>query len=326
MHQRGSTFAGIVLAAQRAGVIDPLAAEASVSHKCLVPIEGAPLIAHVVAALRTTPGLGRLRIVVEAAAAADIRCLLPDHAVPVEFVAAADNLADSVHAACGDLDQPIIVTTADNVLLTPAAVTAMLEALDDGADVALAMATKQSVLAAHPSGQRRFYRFADDEYSNCNLYAFNGRGGLAAAESFRGGGQFAKKPLRLVAAVGPVNLVLMLLRRLSLDAALDRLSRRFNLRAVPVVLADGTHAIDVDNRRTFDVATLLLRKRRATSAGVPAEEAERDAHPDLSAGLAPGRRPTGGRGGGCSAGVRADPSPAPGGTPRRRAARTGARR
>jgi hypothetical protein len=39
----GRPFTAIILAAQRAGQLDPLAAEAGVSHKCLVPIVGAGL-------------------------------------------------------------------------------------------------------------------------------------------------------------------------------------------------------------------------------------------------------------------------------------------
>ncbi len=259
----GHGFTGIILAAQRAGHIDPLAADASVSHKCLVEIEGAPLIAHVVWALLDTPGLSRLRIVVEPELFEAIGAILPDDN-RIQYVTAANNLADSVYAACEGIDQPIVVTTADNVLLRANAVKAMLKAVASDADVAFAMARKAAVLAAHPEGQRRFYRFADDEYSNCNLYAFAGSRAIAAAESFRSGGQFAKKPLRLIAAVGPINLALMLLHRLTLTQAIGRLSSRFKLRAVPVVLADGSHAIDVDNRRTYDAAVAILRQRAAT--------------------------------------------------------------
>jgi hypothetical protein len=129
------------------------------------------------------------------------------------------------------------------------------------ADVSLAMATQDSVMAAHPEGQRRFYRFRDDAYSNCNLYAFAGAAATVAAESFRSGGQFAKKPMRMILALGPINLVLMLMGRLSLRGALARLGRRFKLRVEPVVLADGAHAIDVDNARTFAVAETLLAER-----------------------------------------------------------------
>jgi len=254
-------FTAIVLAAQRAGCVDPLAEAAGVPNKSLVPIQGAPLIRHVVEALQATPGVSRVRIVVEPRTAPLIRAALPGGGAPVEFVDAADNLADSVYAAARGVAQPMLVTTSDNVLLTPGAAQATLRALADGADVALALATQASVLAAHPDGQRRFYRFSDDAYSNCNLYAFAGPAAVGAAESFRSGGQFAKKPLRMIVHMGPINLALLLMGRLSLRGAIRRLSRRFRLRVEPVILADGAHAIDVDNPRTYACAEILLERR-----------------------------------------------------------------
>jgi GTP:adenosylcobinamide-phosphate guanylyltransferase len=255
-------FTAIVLAAQRAGQVDPLAQAVGLSHKCLVPLGGAPLIAHVAAALSAAPGCRRLIVVVEPEMFVPVRAVLRDGPPPVDFVAAAGNLADSVFAATDGIDGPMIVTTADNVLLTPPAVEAMRAAVASGAEAAVAMARKATVLAAHPEGQRRFYRFADDEYSNCNLYAFGGPGAVKAAEAFRSGGQFAKKPIRLIAAVGLVNVMLMAMGRLSLRDALARLGRRLGLRLEPVVLADGAHAIDVDNDRTYRCAALLLERRR----------------------------------------------------------------
>lgn len=255
-------FTAIVLAGQRKGAVDPLAASAGVPNKCLVPIHGAPLIRHVVDALRATPGLARLQIVVEPETAPLIAAAMGDRGAAIEFVDAADNLADSVYRATEGVDQPMLVTTADNVLLTPGAVQAILRAVAGGADAALALATQRSVLAAHPDGQRRFYRFSDDAYSNCNLYAFAGPQATAAVESFRSGGQFAKKPLRLIAAVGPINLALLLMHRLSLETALARMSRRLSLRIAPVILPDGAHAIDVDNARTFKVASDILAQRQ----------------------------------------------------------------
>jgi GTP:adenosylcobinamide-phosphate guanylyltransferase len=258
---RTTGFAGVVLAAQRAGQVDPLAAEVGLSHKCMVPVAGRPLIVHPLAALWSTPGLERLRIVVEPEMVRPLRAIVSAGPVAVEYVPAADNLADSVLAATKDLDQPTIVTTADNVLLTPDAVLEVLAALRADVDVAIAMARRDAVLAAHPDGQRRFYRFRDGEYSNCNLYGFAGARAFSAAESFRSGGQFAKKPMRLVAAVGVINVLLMVTHSLGLATALRRVGLRLGLRVAPVVLADGSHAIDVDNRRTYDVAAQLLVQR-----------------------------------------------------------------
>jgi GTP:adenosylcobinamide-phosphate guanylyltransferase len=257
------TFTAIILAGQRAGSIDPLAEAAHVANKSLVPIAGRPLITHVAEALAATPGLARLRIVAEPGVEMRLRAALPRGGPPTDFVAAAGNLADSVHAGAAGVTGPILITTSDNVLLTPGAAREILTALAT-ADVAVALSTQASVLAAHPDGQRRFYRFADDAYSNCNLYGLAGPGALMAAETFRSGGQFAKKPLRMILALGPIDLALMLSGRLTLRDAFVRISRRLKLRVAPVVLADGAHAIDVDNARTYACAEQLL-ARRATS-------------------------------------------------------------
>lgn len=258
-------FTAIILAAQRAGRVDPVAEAAGVPNKSLAPIGGAPLIRHVAQALAATPGLAKLRIVVEPETVPALRVALAGirH---VEFVAAADNLADSVYAAASGVDHRMLVTTSDNVLLTPAAVRAMLDTLAGGVDVALALAAQASVLAAHPEGQRRFYRFADGAYSNCNLYAFGGGGATGAAEAFRSGGQFAKKPLRMILALGPLNLALMMMGRLTLRGAIQRIARRFGLRVEPVILSDGAQAIDVDNARTYACAETLLAQRQALTA------------------------------------------------------------
>lgn len=270
MSRPDAAFTAILLAGQRAGRTDALAEEAGVANKNLAPICGKPLARHVAEALAATPGLTRLRVVVEPETMPAMAAALAGCRAVVEFAPAADNLADSVYAAAEGVDGPMLITTADNVLLTPGAVSEILDALAGGADVALAMATEAAVKAAHPDGQRRFYRFADDAYSNCNLYALAGPKALAAAESFRSGGQFAKKPLRMVMALGPVNLALMLMAKLTLRGALTRVSRRFGLKVEPVILADGSHAIDVDNTRTYACAETILRRRQASAVAAAA--------------------------------------------------------
>jgi GTP:adenosylcobinamide-phosphate guanylyltransferase len=251
----------IILAGSRPGAVDPLASTHNVTLKCLVPIAGHPLIVHVVRAVAANRAVTAICIVVEPEATAAIRAAAAPFSgtASLDFVAAHTTLADSVIAAMAGHDAAAIITTADNVLLTPAALDAMFTVLGS-ADVALAMARKASVLAAHPDGQRRFYRFADDEFSNCNLYGLSGAHALPAAETFRGGGQFAKKASRIIDAFGLFNLILFRLGRLSLDDAMTRISRRIGVRIRAVILDDGRHAIDVDNERTYRVAEQLLRE------------------------------------------------------------------
>jgi GTP:adenosylcobinamide-phosphate guanylyltransferase len=255
-------FSVVILAAQRDGKLDPLAAAAGVTHKCLVPIGGRPLLAHVLAALAGVEGIEGIRIAVEAGAEAMLAPIAAASELPVRFTAAADNLADSVYAAAAGIEGPIVITTADNVLLRPMPVRQVAERLAAGDDGVVALARKEDVLAAHPQGQRRFYRFRDGEYSNCNLYGLSRRG-LRLAETFREGGQFAKNPMRIARAFGFFNLFLIRYGLVTLDRAMRRLGRRFGVTISAVVLADGAYAIDVDNQRTYDIAAGLLEKRAA---------------------------------------------------------------
>jgi GTP:adenosylcobinamide-phosphate guanylyltransferase len=255
-------FTIVVLAAQRNGRLDPLAAEAGVTHKCLVPIGGLPLLAHVLSALGEVGDIESIRISVEDGAADRLRPIAALSGLPVSFVTAADNIADSVYRAAEGSTGPVVVTTADNVLLTPSAVRQVMDQLASGSDTVVALARKEDVLAAHPRGQRRFYRFRDGEYSNCNLYGLS-RKGLKLAETFREGGQFKKNPMRIARAFGFFNLLLLRFALVTLAGAMKRLSRRFGVGVEAIVLADGAHAIDVDNKRTYDIAAELLDRRAA---------------------------------------------------------------
>lgn len=255
----------IVLAAQRRGVLDPLASRFGVSHKCLVPLHGRALIAHVLEATAQHPCVESVAISIESEAFDAVGAVVPNVAkanAAIRFSAAADNIADSVKHAARGHHGPLIVTTADNVMLAAASIDAMLAALL-GHDVAIALAPRDAVLATHPEGQRRFYGFRDGEYSNCNLYGVSGVGAIDAAEIFRGGGQFARKAGRIIKAFGLVNLLLLRFRLISLTEGLNRIARRIGLTIAPVLLTDGSQAIDVDNDRTYGVVEALLEHRRA---------------------------------------------------------------
>ena len=262
MIESGAQFTIIILAAQREGRLDPLAAEAGVSHKCLVPIGGRPLLAHVLEAFAGLDGIAGVRIAVEPGAEKDLRPIADASGLPVRFVASAETITDSVYAGAAGSEGPLVITTADNVLLTPGAVREIAARLAAGDDTVVALARKEDVLSAHPEGQRRFYKFRDGEFSNCNLYGLSNRG-IELAETFREGGQFAKNPMRIARAFGLINLIILRFGLVSLDAAMKRLGRRFGVRASAVVLADGAHAIDVDNRRTYSIAAQLLDRRAA---------------------------------------------------------------
>lgn len=262
-------FTAIVLAAQRGGRLDPLADRHGLSHKCLVPIGGRPLIEHVLRALVQVPGLRKIHISIEKDAV-DAVSAVPgtggQFGVPVDFVPAASTLPDSVYAAAHDVSGPILVTTADNVLLSPDVAGEVVRRMHAGAEIVLTVATREAVLAAHPEGQRRFYKLRGGRYSNCNLYGINGARALRMAEAFRSGGQFAKNPKRLADTFGMLNLLIVRLGLISIEGAMKRMSRQFAVRAEALVATDGSQAVDVDNARTYEVARELLERRRFAQA------------------------------------------------------------
>jgi GTP:adenosylcobinamide-phosphate guanylyltransferase len=234
-----------------------------VSHKCLVPICGKPLLGHVLDALADVPDIAEVRVALEADAHGDLAPLLADYE-DVRLIASAPNLADSVLAATEGVEGPIVITTADNVLLTSGAVAQVREALEH-ADTVFALARKASVMAAHPDGQRNYYKFSDDEYANCNIYGLAGAKALNAVEVFRGGGQFMKSVKRMIDAFGLFNIAMMRFGLISRETAARRLGRKLGLTVDATVFADGALAIDVDNERTYAVCEELLAKRAANA-------------------------------------------------------------
>jgi hypothetical protein len=181
-------------------------------------------------------------------------------------VPAADNLADSVLAVADLATFPLLITTADNCLLTPATIAEIgREAARLGAGAGVALARREDVLAVHPEGQRRFYEFSDVAVSNCNAYWIGDRGALKAAEAFRGGGQFVKKPIRVMRAFGLINLLRFRFGLGPIHHIFRRISRRLQVEVAPLLIGDGATAIDVDNDRSLRVTEALMARRAAVS-------------------------------------------------------------
>jgi GTP:adenosylcobinamide-phosphate guanylyltransferase len=252
----------LILAGRRPGSIDALAEAHGVADKCLVPVAGRPMIAYV---LESAADSSARQVFVSTHHAA----LLADLIDPVVdllgkrliVVPAADNLADSVLAVAGVASFPLLVTTADNCLLTPATIAEIeAEAHRLGAEAGVALARREDVLAVHPEGQRRFYEFSDVAVSNCNAYWIGHPNALRAAEAFRGGGQFVKKPLRVMQAFGLVNLLRFRFGLGPIHHIFARISRRLKVEVAPLLIADGATAIDVDNMRSLAVTEALMRR------------------------------------------------------------------
>lgn len=267
MSQKPATV--IILGAQRTGVVNPLAVRAGVSHKCLAPICGRPLIEWVLDIVTARPNLAAIRISIEPEAQEEVGKLLAPYAdcgVPISFVDSQPGIVDSVTDAAGDDEGPFLITTADNVLLTPEGFELVRDTINR-ADATLALAREKDVKAAHPEGQKNYYQFRDHGVANCNMYGIANRRAFTAAEVFREGGQFMKNRDRMIRAFGLFNIILMGLKLVDIKGAMKRMSKRFGVTIEATMFDDGALAIDVDNERTYAVCEELLPKRKQVPAG-----------------------------------------------------------
>ncbi|WOF44521.1 NTP transferase domain-containing protein [Sphingopyxis indica] len=276
----------LILAGRRPGAVDALAAAHGVADKCLVPVAGRPMIAHVLESAAAS-GAGKIFVSTHHRALADdlddpIVAALGERLV---VVPAADNLTDSVLAVADRADFPLLITTADNCLLTPETIAEIgSEAARLGAEAGVALARREDVLAVHPEGQRRFYEFSDVAVSNCNAYWIGHRGALKAAEAFRGGGQFVKKPMRVMQAFGLINLLRFRFGLGPIHHIFRRISGQLKVDVAPLLVSDGATAIDVDNERSLRVTEMLMRRIGGVSPPpncreIPVERGAADARP-----------------------------------------------
>lgn len=261
----------LIMAGKRSGVLDPLAEQAGVSQKAVVPVNGVPMVERVAKQVADCARVGAIRIVAhdpdEIATLPGIAALIG--AGRLSFAEGKFNLVDSVFSGADGAQFPLLITTADNCLVTGEGYAEFInKCLAAGAGAAAGLARKENVQLADPVGQKRFYKFRDGEFSNCNMYWIGDQKALSAAEIMREGGQFVKFPRRIIKAFGFLNLIRFRLGTASKEKLFAQVSRRFGFKLAAVELSDGHYAIDVDNQRTLDVTTRILQRREGeTVAG-----------------------------------------------------------
>ena len=243
-------FTAIILAADRE-TVNPVAAAAGVACKALAEVAGTPMVVRVMAALAASGEVERMvlcgpsRAIVEGSQ--PLAEALARHGAGWLEPQATPSL--SAHHALASLpaQTPVLLTTADHALLSARVVTDFCrQARSRGCDVAVAVAGRQTVLAAYPGTRRTAYRFRDGSYCSCNLFAFLTPASRQVPQFWRRVEAQRKHPLRVIRILGWTTVLRYLLGRLTLDKALGLLSARLGCTAVAVVLPYAEAAIDVD--------------------------------------------------------------------------------
>jgi GTP:adenosylcobinamide-phosphate guanylyltransferase len=210
------------------------------------------MVQRVVTALRQTPEVSRIAVCSE-----DAELFVP---FGVEVVPAERSPSLSVRTALQDLSTPLLVTTADHALLKPEWVRYFLDHLPD-ASVVAAVARSEVVMAAEPTTKRTFLRFADGAFSGCNMFYFRDPAALGALDLWRQVEMHRKTPWRIAWRLGIREVLAYLFRRLTITAALERLSTLAHARAAIVEMPFGESAIDVDKPSDLALVETILARR-----------------------------------------------------------------
>jgi GTP:adenosylcobinamide-phosphate guanylyltransferase len=250
-------YTALLLAGVRPGG-DPFAASHNVPAKALIPVAGEPMVARPVRALLASPEVGAVRILTQ-------RPDLLKDVVPadarVSFSESGATIAATLQAILADsaTNFPLLVTTADHALLTPAMI-ADFCAKGDGADIAVGVVERHSLMARLPHTRRTWIALKGGAYSGANLFAFGSRDAARAVALWRSVEQDRKKGWKLLAALGMPGL-LGILRIRGIDDVVGDIGGRLGLKVRAVVMADPIAAVDVDKPADLTLAEAILGSR-----------------------------------------------------------------
>lgn len=255
----------LVLAAGR-GPDDPMAKAYRVTHKCLVEIDGEPMLTRVIRTLLSYPGIRSIAVSIETRELLDQA--LGALSRKVEFLTPQESAARSALAAVTTNSQfPWLITTGDHPLLTTDMLQYFLtEATRSGADLSVGLASAETILARFPEAKRTFLKFGSDRVSGCNLFALTSGEARKALAFWHHLESVRKRPWRLVGAFGPLALLRFVTGRLTLDSAFALASRRLGLTARPVLMPFAEAAVDVDKPEDKELAEKIFRERKSLPA------------------------------------------------------------
>lgn len=238
----------LVLAGQRLGG-DALAQTFAVPHKAMLPLAGRPMGEWVIDALRGCSQIGSILVAGDTAPLLARNNVLPAASLPT--------IGETVEAVMDTVPLPLLITTIDHPLLTPAMIAEFLGRVPD-CDCAVAVARTETVQGAYPEAKRTYLRFRSAQVTGCNLFLLSGPAARKVVRFWTRMDAQRKDPGAMVRALGFGSLMLWSLGLLTLDGAAQRLSRRLGVRLAVVEMSSAEAAIDVDKPEDVRLAERIL--------------------------------------------------------------------
>ncbi len=244
-------FIAIVLAGDR-GPDDPLVIATGAACKALVEIDGQPMVLRVLKTLGNSSHIGQRILSGPRKEFLQNQPLLKQQIADKQLEWKPPQATPSTSAGHAMQNtakqQPVLITTADHPLLTPEIVDHFCEhSLNQDLDAAVGLCEYQRIKLAFPGIRKTVLKFSDGEYCGCNLFAFLTDDARRLADIWRQVENQRKNPLRIIRLLGWMSVARYLTGTLSLQNAMDALSKKLDLRIGAVILPYPEAAVDVDS-------------------------------------------------------------------------------
>ena len=263
-------FAAVVLAADRTNK-DPITQHTGAACKAFAPVAGIPMIIRVLDTLQACDLISTIILCGPPESLHDHCPELKQRIASgqVTWLPNLDSPSRSAERGLNHipLDTPVLLTTADHALLTPAIVRDFLQnAAATPCDAAVGAVSGQAITTTFPGSKRTIIRLRDGGFRGCNLYAFNPRG-RALVGFWRQAEDLRKRPWRLIGKVlGFKAVFLYLTGLLTSQQGLAAVSEKSGVDIRLVMLDDARAGIDVDKVDDLVLAESILNRETVSAS------------------------------------------------------------
>ena len=249
------SYTAVVLAGSRPGR-DHFAEQFGTDIKALIAVAGEPMIRRPVRALLGSRNVSR--VIIMSQAPDRVESVIPKDP-RISFRPSLATIAETMLQLLDepDVKWPLLVTTADHALLDPRTVDEFATAAR-AADIAIGVVDKTNLLARLPSTERTWLKFRGGAYTGANLFALRSAAVRPAIELWRSVEQDRKKARRVMSLLGPMVLLCIALKLMSIDDVLSRLGGRLGLRVKAVKLSNPLAGVDVDKPADHTLVEAIL--------------------------------------------------------------------
>ena len=260
------TYSVLILAGNR-GPACSIAALDGVSHKALLSINGVTMIERVISALREVTIIEKVTIAIETPevlkSIPNLKPLFTNGYLEtiIAMPTPAQSVLNGFEALSASQNGPILMTTADNCLLTSEIVQHFINSLNQDTDVTAAVAKTDWVLEAYPQARRTRMSFSDGSQGGCNLFAFQTGNARNIINFWRLIEQNRKSPLTMLRQLGFWVVLRYLSNSLSIEQALNKLGQRTGTKLAITQMPFPEAAIDVDTIDDYKLVESILSKR-----------------------------------------------------------------